>query len=126
MQFLALTDANILVSFDPNSPASTQRTQVTGVDGTLLGIDVRPANGLIYGLSTTNNLYTIDADSGAATLVSTLSQPFEAGAISGFDFNPVADRLRLVGLYIYSFLQFFFMWATHPEHLACTGCIPLL
>ena len=33
----------------------------------------------------------------AATLVSTLSQPFEGGSVSGFDFNPVPDRLRLVG-----------------------------
>jgi Domain of unknown function (DUF4394) len=60
---------------------------------------VRPANGLLYGLTTTNQIYTLalKGDGVEATLVSTLSQPFEGGAVSGFDFNPVADRLRLVG-----------------------------
>ncbi|MBE9157576.1 DUF4394 domain-containing protein [Nodosilinea sp. LEGE 06152] len=37
------------------------------------------------------------ATNDVATLVSTLSVPFEGGVVSGFDFNPVADRLRLVG-----------------------------
>jgi len=85
------------VSFDDHNPAASQVTDITGVEGTLLGIDTRPADGLIYGISTANNIYTIDADSGVATYVSTLNTPFEGGTISGFDFNPVADRLRLVG-----------------------------
>ncbi|MBD1909316.1 MULTISPECIES: DUF4394 domain-containing protein [unclassified Leptolyngbya] len=97
LQMVALTDANTLIAFNPNSPGSSQQIQVTGVDGNLLGIDVRPANGLIYGLSSTNKLYTIDANTGAATLASTLNMSFEGGTVSGFDFNPVADRLRLVG-----------------------------
>ncbi|PSB11473.1 hypothetical protein C7B62_05515 [Pleurocapsa sp. CCALA 161] len=96
-QLVALTDDNTLVSFDPTNPAKTDSLSVTGVDGILLGIDTRPADGLIYGITTANNIYTIDADSGAATYVSTLNTPFEGGTISGFDFNPVADRLRLVG-----------------------------
>ncbi|HEY9768347.1 MAG TPA: DUF4394 domain-containing protein [Coleofasciculaceae cyanobacterium] len=96
-KFVALTDDNTLVSFDPANPADTDSVAVTGVDGALLGIDTRPADGLIYGITTANNIYTIDADSGAATYVSTLNMPFEGGTISGFDFNPVADRLRLVG-----------------------------
>ena len=54
-------------------------------------------NGLVYALDTANNIYTIDVSSGVASYVSTLDTPFEGGTISGFDFNPVADRLRLVG-----------------------------
>jgi Domain of unknown function (DUF4394) len=96
-EFVALSDDNTLISFDPSSPAETDSVAVTGVDGVLLGIDTRPADGLIYGITTANNIYTIDSDSGAATFVSTLDMPFEGGTISGFDFNPVADRLRLVG-----------------------------
>ena len=96
-KFVALTDNNTLISFDPSNPTETTSVGVTGVDGVLLGIDTRPANGSIYGISTANNIYTIDANSGAATYVSTLDTPFEGGTISGFDFNPVADRLRLVG-----------------------------
>ena len=96
-KFVALTDDNTLISFDPSNPAEADSTEVTGVEGFLLGIDTRPANGSIYGLDTQNNIYTIDANSGEANYVSTLDVPFEGGTISGFDFNPVADRLRLVG-----------------------------
>ncbi len=97
LQVLALTDNNTLVSFDPNSPGDNQTIAVTGVDGILLGIDVRPADGLIYGISSTNTIYTINPESGEAIAISTLNQSFTGGTISGFDFNPVADRLRLVG-----------------------------
>ncbi len=96
-QFLALTDNNTLVSFDPLNPSEVESISLTGLSGTLLGIDTRPANGLIYGINTTDDIYTIDPITGAATLVSTLDTPFTGGTISGFDFNPVADRLRLVG-----------------------------
>ncbi|MEY2832855.1 MAG: hypothetical protein RLZZ574_2114 [Cyanobacteriota bacterium] len=96
-ELVALTDDNTLISFDPTNPGETDSTAVTGVDGVLLGIDTRPANGLIYGITTANNIYTIDAESGAATYISTLNLPFTGGTISGLDFNPVADRLRLVG-----------------------------
>ena len=95
--FLALTDDNSLISFDPSTPGDTEAIAITGVDAPILGIDTRPANGLVYGIDTSNNIYTIDPDSGAATYISTLDTPFEGGTISGFDFNPVADRLRLVG-----------------------------
>ncbi|MGB3493251.1 MAG: DUF4394 domain-containing protein [Elainellaceae cyanobacterium] len=97
LQALALTDTNTLVSFDPNSPDQSQTISITGVSGTLLGIDIRPANGLVYGISSTNTIYTINTETGAATEISTLNQPFTSDTVSGFDFNPVADRLRLVG-----------------------------
>ena len=96
-QLVALTDHNTLVAFDSNNPGASHFTEITGVEGVLLGIDTRPADGSIYGITTANNIYTIDADSGEATYISTLDTPFEGGTISGFDFNPVADRLRLVG-----------------------------
>jgi sorbitol-specific phosphotransferase system component IIA len=96
-EFVALTDDNTLISFDPTNPGEIDSIAVSGVDGVLFGIDTRPANGLIYGITTANNIYTIDAESGAATYVSTLNLPFTGGTISGLDFNPVADRLRLVG-----------------------------
>ena len=96
-KLVALTDDNTLVAFDSNNPGASQFTEVTGVEGVLLGIDTRPANGQIYGISTANDIYTINPDSGEATYISTLDTPFEGGTISGFDFNPAADRLRLVG-----------------------------
>ncbi|MGB3203107.1 MAG: DUF4394 domain-containing protein [Nodosilinea sp.] len=99
VDLLGLTDDNRLVSFSTSDPTKTKLLPVSGLAGTLLGIDVRPADGLVYGLTTTNQIYTLALgnDGAEATLVSTLSEPFEGGAVSGFDFNPVADRLRVVG-----------------------------
>jgi Ca2+-binding RTX toxin-like protein len=97
-QLLGLADQNRLVAFDPSHPKQTTKIQVTGVDGNLIGIDFRPANGLLYGITDTNKIYTIDIKTGIATLVSPLSPiGFNAGQQSGVDFNPVPDRLRLVG-----------------------------
>ncbi|AFZ25053.1 hypothetical protein Cylst_2860 [Cylindrospermum stagnale PCC 7417] len=97
LTLVGLTDNNTLVLFDSSTPTATSSRQVTGINGTLLGIDRRPANNQIYGLTTTNDIYTINPFTGAATLVSTLSVPFNGGNISGVDFNPVPDRLRVVG-----------------------------
>lgn len=98
LRFFGLTENNALVSFDLNSLDETQQISVSGVDGTLLGIDFRPANNKLYGITDANSIYTIDPMTGAATLQSMLSPlPFNGGQLSGFDFNPAADRLRLVG-----------------------------
>ncbi|HEY9691389.1 MAG TPA: DUF4394 domain-containing protein [Oculatellaceae cyanobacterium] len=98
IRLTGLTDNNTLVSFKPESPNSIASVGVTGLNGNLLGIDFRPANQMLYGVTDTNNIYTINPTTGAATFVSTLSPTlFTAGQQSGFDFNPVPDRLRLVG-----------------------------
>ncbi len=70
IQLFGLTDNNALVDFNSNNPNRSRMIGVTGITGTLLGIDFRPANGLLYGLTDTNNIYTIDTTTGAATLVS--------------------------------------------------------
>ncbi len=98
IQLLGLTDNNTIVSFDPNNLTSTSSVAVTGVDGSLIGIDFRSANSLLYGFTSTNKIYTIDPTTGAATLVSTLNVPFNGGDATGVDFNPAADRLRLVDI----------------------------
>ena len=96
-ELVALTDGNMLTFFNSGTPSETDTLLVEGVEGTLLGFDFRPANGLLYALSSTGTLYTIDVGSGVATAVSELSEDFVARARSGVDFNPVADRLRLTG-----------------------------
>ena len=97
VSLVGLTDNNTLVLFDSSNPSSINTVSVTGVSGTLVGIDRRPANNLIYGLTDSNNIYTINRITGAASFVSTLSAPFNGGIVSGVDFNPVPDRLRVVG-----------------------------
>lgn len=96
-RIIGLNANNTLVSFGYNSSSENKPIRVTGIDGNLQGIDFRPANGRLYGVTDTDKIYTIDLKSGAATFVSTLSVSFNGGFQSGFDFNPVVDRLRIVG-----------------------------
>jgi hypothetical protein len=95
-RLVALTADGALVAFRADDPGAVTRVAVSGVGGTLIGIDCRPADGRLYGLGTAYELYTLDPASGAATSVSTLTVPFDGGVRAGLDFNPQADRLRLV------------------------------
>ncbi|MDB4962858.1 MAG: Calx-beta protein [Myxococcales bacterium] len=102
----AVTSAGRLVHFDRVQPGRlTWSIELSGL-GTekILGIDIRPADGLLYALTDAGKLYTIDPATGAATLKSTLAadaadttMPFTglAGSDVGIDFNPVVDRLRV-------------------------------
>jgi len=93
---LALTRTGGLVRFPPDRPAEGRAIPVSGVAGVLVGIDVRPADGRLYGLSAASELYRVDPATGHADLVASLTVPFDGEARSGIDFNPLADRLRLV------------------------------
>ncbi|WP_248277198.1 DUF4394 domain-containing protein [Brasilonema octagenarum] len=95
LRFIGLTSNNTLVNI--GSRGAGRRIEVQGIDGNLQGIDFRPANGLLYGVTDTDNIYTINPENGQATFVSKLSSSFNGGFQSGFDFNPVPDRLRAVG-----------------------------
>lgn len=93
-----VTSANSLVSFDTATPGTINSTvAVSGlnVGASLLGIDFRPANGLLYGVSSDSRLYTINLSSGAATSIGSASAFTLSGASFGFDFNPVPDRIRV-------------------------------
>lgn len=105
---VVLTASGKLVSFNRTAPATVVGSAAPvglPVGETLLGIDYRPADGLLYALSSAGKLYTIDASTGSVTVKSTLSAdpadataPFTqlSGESFGVDFNPVADRLRVV------------------------------
>lgn len=97
LNFIGLTTDNTLVRFGGNFGRNKRSIKVKGIDGNLQGIDFRPANGLLYGVTDTDNVYIINPDTGSAKLVSKLSSSFDGGFQSGFDFNPVPDRLRIVG-----------------------------
>jgi hypothetical protein len=94
-----LTTTNTLVTFDSATPGTIgSSVAITGLQAgeTLLGIDRRPANGLLYGLGSTSQLYTIDTTTGAATAVGLPFAPALSGTSFGFDFNPLPDRIRVV------------------------------
>src|SRR5262245_1296783 len=92
-----LRDGNEIVTFDSATPATVAATAVTGLmpGETLVGIDFRPANGALYGITDQSRIYTIVPATGAATLASTSSVAL-TGTVFGVDFNPVADRMRVV------------------------------
>ena len=102
-----ITDAGNLVAFERGSGRVESSVPIMGLrDGEqILGADIRPANAKLYALTTLARLYTIDLATGYATLDSTLTAdpndmtaPFDKlnGTSFGVDFNPVADRLRVV------------------------------
>ncbi|WP_287128079.1 DUF4394 domain-containing protein [Candidatus Cyanaurora vandensis] len=96
-ELIGLNNNNTLVRFLSSSPQSMVKVTVTGLSGTLIGIDYRPADGQLYGITDSSKLYTINVRRGTATFVANLTVPFSGGATAGTDFNPVADRLRVVG-----------------------------
>ena len=104
---VALTASGKLMSFNRATPG----TMVGSVDvsglatgETLLGIDIRPADAALYALGSAGNVYTVEPSTGVATRKTALKavanddDPFVALAGNDFaiDFNPVADRLRVV------------------------------
>lgn len=90
------TEDGTLVIFAADRPQATRNVRSSGLGGRLVGIDTRPADGHLYGLTTTNDVYRIDPTTGAATLVSTLTVPFDGDVRSGLAFNPQTDRLRVL------------------------------
>ena len=104
-----LTDDGRIVTFKTATPNTLDaNVAVTGLAAgeRLLGFDIRPKDGLLYGISSTGRIVTIDPATGAVTVKATLaadaadaSAPYTAiaGTAFGVDFNPVADRLRVVG-----------------------------
>lgn len=98
----ALIEGDQLLQFDTDTPGSISRTlDVTGlaVDDTLAGIAFRPATpGQLYGVGNSNRVYVINTATGTAMPVSAnaFADPATlSGTIAGFDFNPVADRIRV-------------------------------
>ena len=93
----ALVGPDTLVHVDTAAKRGVKTVKVTGISGQLLGIDVRPADGMLYGVVSDGAIVTIDPQTGAATAKSKLDATLPAGVMATVDFNPVADRLRIIG-----------------------------
>lgn len=93
----ALVPDNRLAIIDANQAKVIRRVQVKGVSGKLIGIDVRPFDRQLYGVDEGGNVVTIDTNTGKATIGVKLSQTLPAGVRASLDFNPAADRLRMIG-----------------------------
>ncbi len=94
---VGLVDGDTLVRFSTNRPDKVRVLgRISGLQGdtTLVGIDYRVQNHRLYAVGDAGGVYTLKG-SGAARKVSQLTVPLE-GSQHGVDFNPAADRLRVV------------------------------
>lgn len=107
MTFFGLGTANELYMYRSGPPATLlSNTVIRGLrEGELMmAIDFRPATKTLYGVSNMNYIYTISTSTsfgsvpmGTATRVSdTPFSPGIEGSMVGFDFDPRADRIRIV------------------------------
>lgn len=102
---VGLTSSHQITRFDAQTPGVSTSVAITGLAAgdRFVGIDLRPSNNTLYGLTFSNQLYTVNEITGAATFVAALSSAAVSGTQGwGIDFNPVADyagaaSLRLVG-----------------------------
>jgi hypothetical protein len=96
----AVTKSGKLVLFDSEKPYDfTNSSTITGLqpNESVVAIDFRPATLQLYALGSSSRLYVLNTTTGAATQVGT--GPFQTvltGTSFGFDFDPVADRARVV------------------------------
>ena len=100
---LALTSDQRLVCFRRFTPAQARTvgsSRTSKRTPRILGIDHRPADGKLYGVGNQGGIYTVDPMTAKASLVVRMNVagvPFvPSGASFGVDFNPAADRLRVV------------------------------
>lgn len=92
----ALQDGKAIAWIDTDKKAVVGSVDLAG-GASLVGIDVRPADGKLYGLTRDGAIVTIDAKSGKWEKKSQLSEKLPDGATFAVDFNPAADRMRVIG-----------------------------
>ena len=96
-QVAALWGDNTIFIVDTSAKKVVKTWKIQGINGKVLGIDVRPADGMLYAVGSDGGIYTVDTSNGKATMKSKLDTMLPAGTWATVDFNPVADRMRLIG-----------------------------
>jgi hypothetical protein len=94
-----VTQDQFLVSWESDAPeALLTGVAVSGLQSneTVVGIDLRPATGVVYALGSFSYLYTLNLETGEATQVGDQFSTRLSGSSFGFDFNPTVDRIRVV------------------------------
>jgi len=96
----AVTASMQLIRFNAGQPQRVlARKRITGLAAgeRLLGIDYRVARGVLHTLGSSGRLYTLTTTTGMLLPMGAASSvvPLE-GRLFGFDFNPAADRIRVV------------------------------
>lgn len=95
----AVTEKLWLLQFNAGTPRQLAKSQpITGLPQgeTLVGIDFRVSHGVLYGVTSSGRLVTIDTSTAVAKPVGNGSPVVLQGTHFGVDFNPVAQRVRVV------------------------------
>ena len=99
-ELLGLSAHHELLRFRAGAPQHIlERRSINGLapGDQLVGLDYRVARGVLFALAQSGRLYTLDAATGAANAVGAPdASPRLRGQAWGFDFNPAADRIRVV------------------------------
>ena len=104
----AITSSNRLISFDQATGEIVDAMDIVGLgaDDWIVGADIRPADNNLYALARSGKLYAFDLRRAGLLVRATLqadtndaTDPFAElqGEAFGVSFNPVADRLRVIG-----------------------------
>lgn len=91
---IGLSGDKTLVMFDTDTLEVSGTMEASGVDK-LVGIDLRPSNNTLIGVTPDSVVVSIDPKTGKATTLSTMDKKLpmtDAPVI--VDFNPMADKLR--------------------------------
>jgi Domain of unknown function (DUF4394) len=98
LQVVGLTTDGRLVRFDASAPGRTRSSgRIKGLAGdqSLVGIDYRVQDGKLYGVGNAGGIYTVSTADATVAKVSQLTVAL-SGTSFGVDFNPAANRLRVV------------------------------
>lgn len=96
--FYGVTADNHLVEFQSDNTTTVPSTPITGLgaDERIVGLDLRPADLRLYALTSKNRFVVINPRNGAVRYVGDKAlDPAVNGDRVAFDFNPVADRIRV-------------------------------
>lgn len=102
---VAINSNNQISVFDSSNAAGAVFNTIFGAAAgkTFVGIDLRPSNNMVYGVTTSNEIFTLDAYTGNSSFVAALSNNIISSSFGyGLDFNPEreaanATSFRVVG-----------------------------
>jgi outer membrane protein assembly factor BamB len=86
---IGLVNGKSIVTIDPQTRKVTAKADIRGA-AMIIGFDVRPADGMLYGVTSDGAIVAIVAKTGQAMMKSKLSEMLKPGVT-------VADRMRLMG-----------------------------
>ena len=90
-----LVDGKSIVWIDSHMKKVTGTVSLDG-GASLVGFDVRPSDGKLYGVTPEGAIVIVDTKTGKWEKKSQLSEKLPAGETIAVDFNPVADRMRII------------------------------